>query len=227
MHVKICGLTNVDDALAAIDAGADYLGFNFYPKSPRCITPEDCARLQSAIRHSPSAALNSQLPITTVGIFVNESPARIAALLDRCGLDLAQLHGDESPGQLAALRGRVFKAFRGAAEGADYAAFAQISPGAPALLIDGHAPHGYGGTGRVADWSAARLVAAQFPIFLAGGLTPDNVADAVAQVRPWGVDVASGVESAPGRKDHARVRAFAQAAHRAAETHARTHTESA
>lgn len=221
MHVKICGLTCLDDALAAIDAGADFLGFNFYPESPRYISPNACARILAAIGRRPSA-------ITTVGIFVNESASLVAAILDHCGLDLAQLHGDEPPETLAALWGRAYKAvrlkrehpersgelFRRVAEGCDendFAEFALISPGYPALLIDAHAPHAYGGTGQMADWPAARAVAAQFPIFLAGGLTPENVADAVAHVNPWGVDVASGVESAPGRKDRSKMQAFVNA----------------
>src|SRR5689334_7626634 len=106
MHIKICGITNLDDALAAIDAGADYLGFNFYPKSQRFISPENCTDIQSAIR-------NQHLTITTVGIFVNEPPARIAAILNDCGLDLAQLHGDETPEDLAELKGRAYKSMRG------------------------------------------------------------------------------------------------------------------
>jgi len=204
MHIKICGLTNLDDVLAAIDAGADYLGFNFYPKSPRYISPAECARVLPAVGGRRSV-------VKTVGIFVNEPPARVAAILDNCGLDLAQLHGEEPPEHLTVLWGRAFKAFRGTADGADYAAFAKISPGAPALLVDAYAPDAYGGTGQIADWAAARVLAAQFPIFLAGGLTPDNVADAITQVNPWGVDVASGVESAPGRKDRQKMRAFVKA----------------
>lgn len=205
MPIKICGLTHLDDALAAIDAGADYLGFNFYPKSPRYISPADCTRIIAAL-----AARHSSL-VTFVGVFVNEPPARVAAILDHCGLDLAQLHGDEPPGHLVGLWGRAYKAFRGVADGTDYSAFAHISPGFPSLLVDAHAPNAYGGTGQIADWDAARAVAAQYPIFLAGGLTPENVADAIARVNPWGVDVASGVESAPGRKDHRKMRAFAKA----------------
>lgn len=201
MHIKICGLAHLDDALAAIDAGADYLGFNFYPRSPRYISPDACARIIS----------NLKSPVTKVGIFVNASPALVAAVLDACGLDLAQLHGDEPPLHLALLWGRAYKGLRGAcAEAA--ATFAPFSPAAPAMLVDAFVPGVYGGSGRVADWSAARAVAAQFPIFLAGGLTPANVADAIAQANPWGVDVASGVESAPGRKDHRKMRAFVKAA---------------
>ena len=205
MHIKICGLTNLEDALAAVEAGADHLGFNFYPHTPRCITPAVCARIVAFIRrHSASTKC--------VGVFVNESSASVAAILDLCGLHLAQLHGDESPEQVVLLRGRAFKALRGITSDAHLAAFARASCGAPALLFDAHHAALYGGTGQTADWSAARAVAAQFPMLLAGGLTPQNVAEAVAQVRPWGVDVASGVESAPGRKDHGKIRALVEAA---------------
>jgi phosphoribosylanthranilate isomerase len=203
MHVKICGLTNLEDALAAIESGADLLGFNFYAKSPRYITSDACARIQSTIH-------NRQSKIKTVGVFVNEPPERVAAILEHCGLDLAQLHGDEPPEALAALKGRAFKAFRGV--GARHAGYAVMGPGAPAFLIDAYSANAYGGTGQTADWPAARAIAAQYPLLLAGGLTPDNVADAIAQVRPWGVDVASGVEAAPGRKDHAKMRTFIQSA---------------
>ena len=212
MHIKICGLTNLDDTLAAIDAGADYLGFNFYPKSPRFITPEDCARIVAAIVTPHSSH------VTRVGVFVDESPAQIAAILDNCGLNLAQLHGDEPPEHLTVLWGRAYKAFRGTADGARYSAFTKIGCGAPALLIDAHRPSAYGGTGTLADWTAAQAVAAKYPILLAGGLTPDNVAGAIAQVKPWGVDVASGVEAAPGRKDQLKMRAFVQAVQAGAQT---------
>ena len=209
MRIKICGLTNTDDTLAAIDAGATHLGFNFYPKSPRYIEPIECARIVSVIRLPSTVCL--------VGVFVNESPAHIAAIFDDCGLDLAQLHGEETPETLAELNGRAFKAFRGIGDNhAAYARFPLSQRGrgqggegeTPAFLIDAYSPSLYGGTGHVADWSAAQAIAATYPIFLAGGLTPENVAHAIAQVKPWGVDVASGVESTPGKKDHAKVRAF-------------------
>jgi phosphoribosylanthranilate isomerase len=214
--VKICGLTNIDDALAAIDAGATHLGFNFYPPSPRYLPPGKCAEIISALGIEHWA-------LVTVGVFVNESPARVAAILDDCGLDFAQLHGDETPEMLAQLHGRAFKAFRGM--GDNHAEYAKRSPSSqpspsgrgsldegrgPAFLVDAHSPALYGGTGRTADWSAAQTLAATYPIFLAGGLTPDNVAQAIAQVKPWGVDVASGVESSPGKKDHAKLQAFIQ-----------------
>lgn len=206
MQVKICGLTTIDDALAALDAGADYLGFNFYPKSPRYLTPDACAAIVAAVRRRSTA-------VRLVGIFVNEAPARVAALLAQAGLDLAQLHGDESPEDVRALGGRAFKAFRGL--GDRQAEFAAAGPGTPAFLVDAYSATLYGGTGRTADWPAARPLAAQYPLLLAGGLTPDNVAAAIAQAQPWGVDVASGVESAPGRKDVTKVTAFVQQAKRA------------
>jgi phosphoribosylanthranilate isomerase len=204
MHIKICGLTNLADTLAAAEAGADYLGFNFYARSPRCITPDTCAKLRNELARRGLAA-------KTVGIFVNHAPAEVAALLDYCGLDLAQLHGDEHPEQLGMLWGRAFKAVRDP-RGADWEALSVFSPGQPAFLLDANTPDAYGGTGQTADWDAARAVAARYPIFLAGGLNPRNVAAAVEHVRPWGVDVASGVEAEPGRKDHAKIRAFVAAA---------------
>jgi phosphoribosylanthranilate isomerase len=206
MPIKICGLTRLDDCLAAVDAGADTLGFNFYPRSPRRLTPEDCALLVADLARRAA-------PVKTVGIFVNQAPAEVAALLDRCGLDLAQLHGDERPESLAALRGRAFMALSDPDPSLDrLEALARISPGRPAFLIDALVPGAYGGTGQTADWDRARAIAARYPILLAGGLTPDNVAAAIAAVQPWGVDVASGVESAPGQKDHAKIRAFVTAA---------------
>jgi phosphoribosylanthranilate isomerase len=181
------------------------LGFNFYPKSPRYLAPEACAFIVAELKS----------PAVKVGVFVNESIAHVRQLMAQCGLDLAQLHGDETVQQVAALEGRAFKAFRGT--GLAHADFAAAGPGAPAFLVDAYSPAHYGGTGRVADWSAARRLAEQYPILLAGGLTPENVAAAVARVRPWGVDVASGVESAPGHKDHARLRAFVRSAKQAGE----------
>jgi phosphoribosylanthranilate isomerase len=203
MHVKICGLTNLDDALAALDAGADYLGFNFWPKSPRYITREACAGIQAELRRRGAA-------VTTVGVFVNTPPAEVAAMIQACGLDLAQLHGDERPEQLTPLWGRAFKAVRdpAAITSAELEALAAFSPREPTFLVDAPAPGLYGGSGQLADWQAAAGLAARYPIFLAGGLKPGNVAQAVAQVQPWGVDVASGVESAPGKKDHGKIRAF-------------------
>jgi phosphoribosylanthranilate isomerase len=204
VQIKICGLTNRDDALAAVDSGAGYMGFNFYARSPRLIEAETCARITAELARRGA-------PVKTVGVFVNHSPAEVAALMEQCGLDLAQLHGDEELEHLPALRGRAFKAMRGSTPAeAELRALARFGPGQPAFLFDAHAPGQYGGTGQLADWDAAAALAARYPIFLAGGLTPDNVAAAIAQVSPWGVDVASGVEAAPGMKDAGKMKAFVE-----------------
>jgi phosphoribosylanthranilate isomerase len=231
VRIKICGLTNLDDALAATEAGADLLGFIFYDKSPRYITPTQVREIVTQLRDtdhcspilasdepgSPVTAPRSPLPAPRlVGVFVNPSLEQVVRTLDYCGLDLAQLHGEETPELLAALPGRAFKALRprDAAEAANQAAtFARFGPaGGPDLLVDAYHPTLRGGVGQTSDWSLAASLAAQHHLLLAGGLTPDNVAQAIAQVQPWGVDVASGVEAVPGRKDHDRVRAFIAAA---------------
>jgi indole-3-glycerol phosphate synthase/phosphoribosylanthranilate isomerase len=205
-RVKICGITTRQDALAAVDAGADMLGFNFYPKSKRYITPEACWRIVSALTQYASR-------ITLVGVFVNAGAAEIEAIADDCHFDLVQLSGDEPPEFLQALGLRALKGIRPTSleeARTDAARFAR--PASPALLVDAYRPGEYGGTGHTGDWELAQKLAAQYPILLAGGLTPDNVAAAVAQVQPWGVDVASGVESSPGTKDPAKMQAFVQAA---------------
>ncbi len=207
MIVKICGITTLGDALACIEAGADWLGFNFYPPSPRYIAPAACAEITTTLRQKhPEVRL--------VGVFVDAAPQGIAQILDSCGLHLAQLCGHEPPEHLAMLGERAFKALRpadAAALEADLATYAARVE-APAWLIDAYRPGEFGGTGHTADWLLAAELARRAPIFLAGGLNPENVAEAIAQVRPWGVDVASGVESAPERKDMALVRAFVRAA---------------
>jgi phosphoribosylanthranilate isomerase len=215
MYVKICGLTSVEDARAALEAGADLLGFTFYPPSPRYITPERCAEIVRALLGDATAAPDRREGAhkgrpygdpRLVGLFVNTPADDVAAVLDRCGLDLAQLHGDESPDVLHALGGRAFKAFRG--NGSEHARYTAAGPGQPAFLVDAAVAGKFGGTGQTADWDGAAQLAAAYPLLLAGGLTADNVAAAVARVQPWGVDVASGVEATPGRKDHAKVKAF-------------------
>jgi phosphoribosylanthranilate isomerase len=208
VKIKICGITALDDALAALDAGAEMLGFNFYPPSPRYVERTACAELVAALRGRGYGA-------TLVGVFVNTPPAEVAAILDGCGLDLAQLSGDEPPEHLARLGERAFKALRprDAAHAVELAAAYARRAAPPALLVDAAAGAGqFGGTGRTGDWAAARALAGQHPILLAGGLRPENVAAAVAAVQPWGVDVASGVESSPGRKDVAKMKAFVRAA---------------
>ena len=216
VKVKICGLTRFEDALVALQAGADYLGFIFYPPSPRAITPEAAASL---ITHLRAAFPPGPWPLAPrfVGVFVNEPPAAAAAILDGCGLDLAQLSGDEPAADVtdpaSPLFGRAYKALRPRTPDEAEAGAARFaaSPGGdgPCLLLD--TPHGrlYGGTGETGDWGIAAALAARLPgLMLAGGLTPANVAAAVAAVRPFAVDVAGGVERAPGLKDADRVRAF-------------------
>ena len=208
MRVKICGITTLDDALAAVEAGADMLGFNFYPPSPRCTEPAACALMVAALGARGAAT-------TMIGVFVNMPPDRVAAILDECGLALAQLSGDEPPSDLAMLGERAFKGIRpkDAADAMALTARYVVRAAPPSLLVDASAGAGqFGGTGQVGDWDAAAAVAAAYPILLAGGLRPENVAAAVAAVQPWGVDVASGVESIPGRKDAAKMQAFVRAA---------------
>jgi phosphoribosylanthranilate isomerase len=223
MKVKICGITTLEDALAAIDAGADLLGFNFYPRSPRFIERETCAALVNRLRGRGQR-------VTLVGVFVNAAPEVVTACLDACNLDYAQLHGSESPEDLAALAPWAFKAIRPAGTveakrealrylpvGFDGYDTLVADPPRPAFLLDAAVPGQFGGSGQVADWDMARVLARRWPLLLAGGLRPDNVADAIAAVHPWGVDVASGVESSPGHKDAAKMRAFVAAARRANE----------
>jgi len=197
--IKICGIKTITDALAAVDAGADLIGFNFYPKSPRYIDVGRCRDIMSVMRKHGH--------ITYVGVFVNASVGTICATMETLGLNLAQLHGDEMPEMLAVLDGKAFKVFRGVPQSLD--GFAREE--APALLVDASVKGSYGGTGVTADWDRAAELAKQYPLLLAGGLTPENVAEAIERVQPWGVDVASGVESSPGEKDPAKMRDFVQA----------------
>jgi phosphoribosylanthranilate isomerase len=195
--IKICGIKNITDAMAAMEAGADLIGFNFYPKSPRYIDVGICRDIMFVMRRYGH--------VQYVGVFVNAPAEQIVATMDTCGLALAQLHGDETLDMLNTLEGKAFKAFRG-----------EVNPGLvvkgdPAFLIDAAVKDSYGGTGMKADWSTAAELAKQHQFLLAGGLTPENVADALRQVKPWGVDVASGVESAPGKKDAAKMSAFVKA----------------
>jgi len=210
--IKICGITTREDGLAALQAGANLLGFNFYPPSPRYLTTDSCARLVRTLR-------TSGYHFRAVGVFVNHSIHEIETLLESCGLDLAQLSGDESPDTLKAFGDRAFKALRPV----DADSLARDldryppRPEEPAYLVDAFRPGQFGGTGQTADWGLAYDLARQYPILLAGGLTPDNVDAAIHQVHPWGVDVASGVEASPGRKDPAKMVAFIQASQHASD----------
>lgn len=212
--VKICGLTNLEDALVAIEAGADYLGFILYPPSKRAISEKDTKRLVVALRSE------SKCP-PLVGVFVNESAEEIARILAECQLDLAQLSGDETPNLVAdpesPIYGRSYKALRPRSKEeaeSDIEWFRAPNNGdLPSLLVDAYDPRLYGGSGKKADWSVAALMAKKTSrLMLAGGLNPYNVAEAVEQVSPFAVDVASGIESQPGKKDHEKVTAFISAA---------------
>jgi phosphoribosylanthranilate isomerase len=200
IRVKICGITNAADAVAAIDAGANLLGFNFYPKSPRHITEAEAAKIRR------------QLPkkVKAVGIFVNAPPVDVAALCKSMKLDAVQLHGDETPETVAELARSlpVFKAFR--VEPDFRLGTLDEYPKAFAFLFDAAHTGQYGGTGRSTDWDIARRATKGRRIILAGGLKVENVAAAVRIVRPYAVDVASGVESKPGKKDHGLLREFIQ-----------------
>lgn len=203
MRIKICGITNREDAWTALDAGADALGFVFYAKSPRAVTP---AVARTIIRDLPPF-------VVTVGVFVNEDPAIVRDAMDQCGLALAQLHGDETPAYCESLGRPVVKAIRVKDRGAFLAlAEYQGRAGVRGFLLDAFSEEAYGGTGRLSDWQLAAEAAKTASIVLAGGLTVENVADAVKAVRPYGIDVSSGVESAPGRKDASKVAAFIRAA---------------
>lgn len=209
--VKICGLTNVEDARFAADAGADFLGFIFYPPSKRAVTPATVAHIAAALR------AKSHCPVL-VGVFVDETGTAMANILDRCQLDLAQLSGDETPNLVgdpgSPIYGRCYKTIKPTALDEAYAELEwylppERQPGQPSLLVDAYHPDLPGGTGRTADWSIAAALADVAPgLMLAGGLNPANVAEAIRQVRPFAVDVAGGVEARPGRKDHAKVQAF-------------------
>jgi phosphoribosylanthranilate isomerase len=200
VRVKICGITNAADALAAIDAGANLLGFNFYEKSPRFITQAEAAKIRPLLPKKVQA----------VGIFVDASPADVTVLRKSLKLDAAQLHGDETPEAVAEIARvlPVIKAFR-VEPGFSLKTLDEYS-GAFAFLFDAAHTGQYGGTGHSTDWDIAQRASVGRRIILAGGLKVENVAAAVRIVRPYAVDVASGVESKPGKKDHGRMREFIQ-----------------
>jgi phosphoribosylanthranilate isomerase len=205
IRVKICGITNWPDAHAACEAGANFIGLNFYEKSPRFISSCEAAKIRS------------QLPKTTeaVGIFVNAKPGDVLSICSSLHLDAAQLHGDETPQTVTEVAKsiKVFKAFR---VDSDFSltTFDEYHD-AGAFLLDASHTGQYGGTGRTTDWALARRAALAHRIIMAGGLKVENVAAAIRLVRPFAVDVASGVESKPGKKDHGRLREFIQEVRRA------------
>jgi phosphoribosylanthranilate isomerase len=200
VKVKICGISSVEDAQMAIAAGADLLGFVFYEKSPRRVTLEQAAAIARTVPPY----------VVRVGLFVNASEAEVSEAVSACGLQLLQFHGDEPPEYCVQFGAMSMKAFR-----VKDATTIQSLPEYPtdAWLLDAFVPGQQGGTGHTFNWDLAiEAVKLGKPVFLAGGLTPENVGEAVRRVRPFGVDVSSGVESAPGKKDPAKVKAFIQAA---------------
>lgn len=196
--VKICGITSLEDALAAVDAGADALGFNFYQPSPRYLAPETAREI---IDRLPEAVLK-------VGVFVNEDLESVTRIVTQARLSAVQLHGDESPEYCHALAGNyLIKVFRAGED------FAVESYRVEAIMLDTKDDLLRGGTGRVFDWTIAQHTNNAVPkLFLAGGLSPENVAEAITTVRPYAVDACSSLEEIPGRKNWARVRAFVEAA---------------
>ncbi len=188
MFVKVCGITNLEDGLAAVEAGARALGFIFYPPSPRGVTVQQVEEFAARLPGN----------IWKVGVFVDEQPEVIRSIAQRVGLDIAQLHGAETPDDHPAGL-RIWKAFRiksGPLPYPDYPA--------EAVLLDGP------GCGQTFDWNLASALTR--PLILSGGLTPENVREAIAKTSPWGVDISSGIEAAPGRKDHQRMKQFMEAA---------------
>lgn len=204
VRVKICGITSVLDARAACDAGANYIGFNFYEKSPRSVARSEAARIRAQVPSSVEA----------IGIFVNAQPPDIIGLSASVRLKAVQLHGEETPQTVADLSRTisVIKAFR--VDGDFRLDMLPKYPKAFAFLLDASEVGQYGGTGHTFDWSIGRQAAQSHRIILAGGLKVGNVAEAIRTVRPFAVDVASGVESKPGKKDHGLMREFIQEARR-------------
>ncbi len=205
MLIKICGITREEDAAAAVEAGASAIGFIFWPKSPRFVDP---FRARTIARSLPAF-------VTPVGVFVNQPAEYVNSVASLVGLGAVQLHGDESMADADAIDAPVIKAMRVGDERLDG------WPSRDLVLLDVHDPEQRGGTGRTIDWAAAADVAAGRRVLLAGGLTPENVADAIARVRPYGIDVSSGVERSPGIKDHQRLRALFEALHDASHIAAR------
>jgi len=198
LRIKICGITNAGDASAAVEYGADALGFVFYQKSPRNVSVET------------ARAIIESLPpfVTTVGVFVNETVETISRIKAEAGLDIVQLHGEE-PASFCTAWPRVIKALR-VSELSDLDALASYD--ASAYLLDAYSPVEYGGTGQVFNWDIAIEAKRYGRIILAGGLTPDNVAQAIELVRPYGIDVSSGVEKEKGKKDLNKLRLFIERA---------------
>jgi len=200
MFVKICGITTEDDALLAVAMGADAVGFVFAP-SPRQVT---ALAVYDIVRRLPPEVL-------TVGVFRNESPGRVVDIANRSGVKAVQLHGNERPEEAIEIARSIRRVYKAFPAGSPLVQRAREYP-SDMVLVDSAQP----GSGEVFDWTMVESVPKGLKVILAGGLTPDNVAHAIEVVDPWGVDVSSGVESSPGRKDPRKVRAFVTAAHAAA-----------
>jgi phosphoribosylanthranilate isomerase len=200
-RVKICGVTTVADAVACADIGADAVGVNFVPTSRRCVDEAEARAIVNAVGGR----------VLVVGVVANLSVEQMRALREETGVGCLQLHGGEAPDDVAALLPHAYKAVRVA--GAEDVALAESMPG-DYVMVDARVEGALGGTGRTFDWNLVVGLAQRRKLVLAGGLTPGNVAAAVAAVHPWCVDVASGVESAPGVKDLVKVRAFVEGARR-------------
>jgi phosphoribosylanthranilate isomerase len=205
--VKICGITRVEDAVLAADLGATWIGFVFWPRSPRCVTPAAAADILAAMPPQ----------VTGVGVFVDQPPDDVAATAAQVGLGAVQLHGDETPTHYVVGGRRVIKALRLSAD-STAAAVDTVWPGAT-LLLDAFDPVRMGGTGRRVDWTVASAIARRRPTILSGGLRPENVHEAVGRVAPYALDVSSGVEAEPGIKDPARMRSFFDAVRGAPPSH--------
>jgi len=199
--VKICGITRLEDAEAAVAAGARALGFVFWPESPRFVDPH---RARAIVKALPPF-------VTTVGVFVNQPVEYVNGVASLACLSAVQLHGDETIEDAARMMRPVMKAIGVTTATVEHAADAW--PARVTMLLDVHDPRRRGGTGRTIDWTVAAALAARRRTMLSGGLTPDNVAEAVARVRPFGIDISSGVERSPGVKDHARIRALFEVVH--------------
>jgi len=201
-RTKICGITNIEDARIAVAAGVDALGFVLYRKSPRYVDP---MMVQQIVAQLPPFVL-------PVGVFVNEEIKIVRDLMDTCGLAFAQLHGDESATYCRELSRPVLKALR-LKDRSTFVALAEFQARVEVrgFVLDALSEEAYGGTGQVVDWGLARQAAQAATVILAGGLTPENVGQALRAVQPYGVDVSSGVEVTPGKKDHEKVRAFLRA----------------
>jgi len=198
VKVKVCGTTRLEDALWAVECGADAIGFIFYKKSPRCVTAKTVKEICS------------QLPpfVHRVGVFVNEEAEKINRIAERCGLNVVQLHGDESPAFCKKIKSRVIKAVRVQ----NASSLKELSRyEVDGFLLDTFAKDQWGGTGKVFDWDLAWRATKAGPVILAGGLNPANVKEAIRTVQPYGVDVSSGVEASPGIKDPKKVKAFIKA----------------